>query len=323
VIRPFAYLIPVYAAALGVKNAAYERGWAHPQHLKWPVVSVGNLSVGGAGKTPLVIRLAQLLAAEGAAVDVLSRGYGRSRSGVERVDAGGDAARFGDEPLLITRLANVPVYVGASRYEAGLLAERDAAGEAVIHLLDDGFQHRKLARDFDIVVVHRSDFEECLLPAGRLREPLSSLKRASAVVLRAEDRELEAGLRRVGVTAPIWIQRRRLAMEPFERAMAFCGIARPEEFFAELRLAGVNVLATMALRDHQSYSQGEIERIAAKFFQQGAECFVTTEKDAVRMGQEQRARLEEVAPLHVARLQVALENEDAIVRQLAGLPVRK
>ena len=117
---------------------------------------------------------------------------------MERVDPEGEAARFGDEPLLIARAAGVPVYVGASRYEAGLLAERDA-NERGIHLLDDGFQHRRLARDLDIVVLHASDFEETLLPAGRLREPLASLRRASVVVLRAEDRALEAELRKRGI----------------------------------------------------------------------------------------------------------------------------
>ena len=185
--RPFAFLVPAYAAAIAAKNAAYERGWAEAKRLGWPVVSVGNLSVGGSGKTPVVIRLAQLLQADGIAVDVLSRGYGRSGEGVERVDASGDAGRFGDEPVLIARKAAVPVYVGTSRYDAGRLAERSAAG-AGIHLLDDGFQHRKLARDLDIVVLHASDFVEGLLPAGRLREPLSALKRAQVVVLREEDR---------------------------------------------------------------------------------------------------------------------------------------
>ncbi len=227
---------------LAAKNAAYDRGWVKPQRLAWPVVSVGNLSVGGAGKTPLVIRLAQLLAAEDIPVDVLSRGYGRSGYDVERVDAEGEAARFGDEPLLIARATGVPVYVGASRYEAGLLAEHNASSPG-LHLLDDGFQHRKLARDLDIVVVHASDFVESLLPAGRLREPLTSLKRASAIVLRSEDRRVEAELRRRGISVPVWIQHRRLAVEFVTRAVAFCGIARPggvffRAAFAKCRVGG-------------------------------------------------------------------------------------
>lgn len=321
-IRPFAFLVPLYAAAAGAKNAVYEREWVKSRRLAWPVVSVGNLSVGGAGKTPLVIRLAQLLAAEGVAVDVLSRGYGRNRSGVERVGAVGEASRFGDEPLLIARAASVPVYVGASRYDAGLLAERESPG-AGIHLLDDGFQHRRLARALDIVVVHASDFEESLLPAGRLREPLNSLKRASVIVLRAEDRHLEPELRRREISAPVWIQHRRLAVESVTRAVAFCGIARPEEFFSALRSQKVELAATLALGDHQSYSEAEIGRLTAMLRRHNAECFVTTEKDAVRMTREQRTRLEEVAPLRVARLEVSLEDEGAVARLLLGLLVRK
>ncbi|HUY80488.1 MAG TPA: tetraacyldisaccharide 4'-kinase [Acidobacteriaceae bacterium] len=321
--RPFAFLVPVYAAGVAAKNAAYDRGWAEAKRLRWPVVSVGNLSVGGSGKTPVVIRLAQLLKADGVPVDVLSRGYGRNGVDVERVDADGDAARYGDEPVLIARTAGVPVYVGASRYEAGLLAERDAV-QAGIHLLDDGFQHRKLARAMDIVVLHASDFVEGLLPAGRLREPLSALKRARVVVLREEDRDLEAELRRRGIAARVWVQSRRLVVESeVGRAVAFCGIARPEEFFDGLRAQGVDVAATRALGDHQRYSAAEIERLAGMLNKQGADCFVTTEKDAARLTAEQRRSLEAKAPVRVARLVVELENEAAVARELHGLLVRK
>ncbi len=321
--RPFAFLVPAYAAAIAAKNAAYERGWAEAKRLGWPVVSVGNLSVGGSGKTPVVIRLAQLLQADGIAVDVLSRGYGRSGEGVERVDASGDAGRFGDEPVLIARKAAVPVYVGASRYETGLLAERSAAG-AGIHLLDDGFQHRKLARDLDIVVLHASDFVEGLLPAGRLREPLSALKRAQVVVLREEDRGLEAELRRRGITAQVWVQARKLAVSAdMGRAVAFCGIARPEEFFAGLKAQGVEVAATRSIGDHQRYSAAEIARLVEMLKKHGADCFVTTEKDAARLTAEQREKLEETAPLRVAGLEVVLANEAAVVQRLRQLLVRK
>jgi tetraacyldisaccharide 4'-kinase len=321
--RPFAFLVPAYAAVVGAKNAAYDRGWVKPQRLSWPVVSVGNLSVGGSGKTPLVIRLAQLLTGENAAVDVLSRGYGRGDvDQVERVDPGGEAQRFGDEPLLIARTANVPVYVGASRHEAGLLAERDLP-RAGIHLLDDGFQHRKLARDLDIVVIHATDLDEGLLPAGRLREPLSSLKRAGAIVLRAEDHQLEPELRRRGIVAPVWIQHRRLAIENVPAAIAFCGVARPDEFFSALRSQKIELRATLALGDHQTYSNSDIQRLLARLHKHKAECFVTTEKDAVRLTRAQRAQLEKAAPLRIAGLQVSLEDEPGLVRRLLDIRVRK
>lgn len=322
-IRPFAYLVPLYAVALAAKNAAYERGWTKPKKLAWPVVSVGNLSVGGSGKTPLVIRLAQLLATQNVLVDVLSRGYGRrDTSLVERVNPEGEATRYGDEPLLIARAARVPVYVGASRYEAGLLAERNAP-QSGIHLLDDGFQHRKLARTLDIVVLHSSDFGDALLPAGRLREPIAALHRASIIMLRAEDRALEHELRKRGITAPVWIQHRQLAVENATRAVAFCGISHPDEFFAALRSSHIDLADTIALPDHHRYSVGDFNRLKASLCRHNAQSFITTEKDAARLTPQQRANLEKIAPLHVARLEVSLENEPAILEQLLALTMRK
>jgi tetraacyldisaccharide 4'-kinase len=214
------------------------------------------------------------------------------------------------------------VYVGASRYQAGLLAERQAQRSG-IHLLDDGFQHRKLARDLDIVVLHASDLEETLLPAGRLREPLVALNRASAIVLRAEDRALESDLRNRGIPAPVWIQHRKLIVENVTSAVAFCGIARPQEFFAALQSQGIHLAASIALRDHQQYTNAELDRLAAALRQQRAQCFLTTEKDAERLTPEQRARLEQAAPLRVARLQVSLDDEPAILARMLHLLVRK
>jgi tetraacyldisaccharide 4'-kinase len=309
---------PLYAAGSGIKNFAYDHGWIQPKRLARPVISVGNLSVGGAGKTPVVIRLAQLLAEQGQPVDVLSRGYGRSGSDTVCVDPEGSASRYGDEPILIARTANVPVYVGADRYASGLLAEREHPGPG-IHLLDDGFQHRRLARDLDIVVLHRSDFTEHLLPAGRLREPLSALRRASILILRDSDRDLEAALQRRNLTAPIWIQHRRLTA-PTTRAIAFCAIARPEEFFSALRNLGVDVAATSAFRDHHTYTDVDLDHLLRLRDQHHAEAFITTEKDWVRLTPQQKTRL---APLTIARLEVVFDNEPALTAQLSRSLVRK
>jgi tetraacyldisaccharide 4'-kinase len=318
-------LVPLYTAVLTAKNIAYDSGWIKPKRLSWPVISVGNLSVGGAGKTPVVIRLAQLLTEQGYHVDVLSRGYGRSAQSVERVDPGGAATRYGDEPILIARsssipvYANVSVYVGSDRYAAGALAEREQPAPG-IHLLDDGFQHRRLARDVDIVVLHRSDFNERLLPAGRLREPLAALKRASVLILREEDRHLETELQRRNPTAPIWIQHRRLPNPQLKRAVAFCAIARPDEFFSALRSHSVDIAATSAFPDHHTYTDADLDQLLELRDQHSAEVFTTTEKDWVRLTPEQRTRL---APLDVARLEVVFENEPALTAQLLGLIVRK
>jgi tetraacyldisaccharide 4'-kinase len=315
-------LVPLYRMAVAANNAAYDRAWRTPDHLSWPVISIGNLSVGGSGKTPLVIRLAQLLSAAGIHVDVLSRGYGRTSSDVARVDPAGSAELFGDEPLLIAQKTGAPVYVGASRYAAGLQAEREFSGTGM-HLLDDGFQHRKLARDFDIVVLHVSDFEQPLLPAGRMREPLSSLHRASAIVLRSEDAALEEKIRERGIRAPAWIQHRRLADETQSPAVAFSGIAHDQEFFSALRANGVELVATRSFRDHHRYDDSDVDAIVHLCRTPGAKVCITTEKDLVRLSREHRARIASVVPLEAARLEVSLTDEPAIVRQLLAQHVRK
>ena len=174
-------LSAVYGGVVRARNALYDQGWLRPRALNGPVISVGNISTGGSGKTPFVILLGELLRARGIRFDVLSRGYGRTTRGVLPVDPGGLPRDFGDEPLLIARRLQAPVVVGEDRYEAGRFAESRFGAQ--IHLLDDGFQHRGLARDFDIVLVTPDDARDRLLPAGRLREPLRSLQRADAVVL--------------------------------------------------------------------------------------------------------------------------------------------
>ncbi len=310
-------LVPLYAAASAAKNFAYHKRWIEPKRLRGPVVSIGNLSMGGSGKTPLTIRLAQLLRKSGVAVDVLSRGYGRHSRTVERVIPGGAAEEFGDEPLLIAQASGVPVFVGASRYRAGRLAESQE--NPALHLLDDGFQHRQLARDVDIVALHGDDFGEKLLPAGRLRESFSSLSRAQILAVRQEDRALEAKLRGRGFTQPVWWMERRLEVPEVRRVIAFCGIAREEEFFPALRSRGVAVMAMRAWRDHHHYTQADIAELLELRRQHEADAFLTTEKDLVRLQPEQRRMLESTAPLHAAKLLVKLADEAMAIQQLCGL----
>src|SRR5215831_11569217 len=173
-------LSSIFGLGVRTRNALYDRGTIRAQTLKGPVVSIGNLSVGGSGKTPFVLLLGELLATRGVKFDILSRGYGRQTRGVALVEPSGSPRDFGDEPLLLARQLGIPVIVGEDRYEAGQFAERTFGVQ--FHLLDDGFQHRALARDFDIVLVTPEDTRDGLLPSGRLREPLSSLSRADAVV---------------------------------------------------------------------------------------------------------------------------------------------
>jgi tetraacyldisaccharide 4'-kinase len=310
-------LEPVYGLAVGAKNTAYDRGWLRMRRLQGPVVSVGNLSVGGAGKTPVVIALARLLAAQGVAVDVLSRGYGRRSSiAVERVDPKGDARRYGDEPVLIARAAQVPVYVGASRWAAGRLAEQ-AGGRVRVHLLDDGMQHRQLARDVEIVVLHPQDLRDLrgevggswgarLLPVGRLREPVQSLDRADVLVLRDDDGESEALLAQLGIGKPVLRVRRRLQVPQVAgAAAAFCGIAHPGEFFNGLEAQGVRLGKRFAFADHHAYTEKDLRGILRDVtmrphldLPQGpldglpVQALLTTEKDMVRLRPAMRALLE-------------------------------
>ena len=311
-------LVPLYAAAVRAKNLAYEHGWAAKHRLNHPVISIGNLSIGGSGKTPLTIRLAELLREQGIAVDVLSRGYGRQSTQVQRVDPEGRAEEYGDEPLLIARSENIPVYVGADRYAAGLLAESESPAPR-LHLLDDGFQHRRLARDLDIVVLHSTDFATHLLPAGRLREPIASLSRAQTLVLRDEDHGLESQLRARGFHQPIWWMSRRLDVPSCNRVIAFCAVGRPDEFLSGLRVRGVLVAAARAWRDHHRWSQHDIADLVELQRQHQADAFLTTEKDLVRLTPEQRQTLEGAASLHAAKLVVHLVDEPAAVAQMLAL----
>jgi tetraacyldisaccharide 4'-kinase len=270
----------VFGAAVSARNSLYSRGILPSRRLEKAVVSVGNLSVGGSGKTPFVLLLGQLLRARGLAFDVLSRGYGRQSKGVAIVDPGGAPRDFGDEPLLIARRLQVPVIIGEDRFAAGKLAEERFPSR--LHLLDDGFQHRALARDFDIVLVTPEDAHDHLLPAGRLREPLSALARADAVVLSSgaapEEFLLGSNL--------VWQVRRRINVsdDTPKHPVAFCGIARPRNFFVQLRNAGVDLAAEATLRDHHRYSEKDIRDLIATAHNAEADGFVTTEKDAINLG---------------------------------------
>jgi tetraacyldisaccharide 4'-kinase len=310
-------LVPVYRAGLTIKNSLIDAGLLPVKRLTKPVMSVGSLSAGGAGKTPVVKLLARLLAAHGIAADVLSRGYGRSGSGVERVDLhadGNDAARFGDEPVELAQ-AGLTVYVGADRHAAGRLAE--ANGNPQVHLLDDGFQHRKLARDLDIVLLTRSDVEDRLLPAGNLREPLSALRRAQVIVLREDEAdELRPLATRYG--AEVWVIRRRLLLPATmpARPLAFCGIARPEGFFADLAEAGCRPAGALAFNDHHAYLSTDLTRLTAAAKACGADGFVTTAKDAVKLPPAALVQLNEAGPVVVAHLEVELTEEEAALAKM-------
>jgi tetraacyldisaccharide 4'-kinase len=271
--------------------------------------------------------LAKALAARGLRVDVLSRGYGRRRSTLPLlVDRDGTAEDFGDEPLLIARETGVPVYVAAQRYQAGLLAEQagqqasePASRRVHVHLLDDGFQHRQLARDIDILLLARADLTDRLLPAGNLREPLHAAERAAVIAVPADEPDAEAEIQSRGWQASIWRLRRHMEIPPATYSdpasspvIAFCGIARPAQFFQGLESAGVRLASRMAFPDHHPYTAGDLSRLAAEARQTGATALLTTEKDRVRLG-ALADTLPASLPLETARLHLEIENQDAAV----------
>jgi tetraacyldisaccharide 4'-kinase len=325
--RPWlAPFVPLYATGLAWRNFRLRRGWEPVRRLQWPVISIGNLSTGGSGKTPLAITLAKLLQARGAHVDVLSRGYGRSSSEAMRVDPGGTVEQFGDEPLLIAREAGVPVYVASQRYDAGVLAETNASGQHDVdrslissaHVLDDGFQHRQLFRDVDILLLNREDWRDTLLPAGNLRETLHAAKRADVIAIPAGDSAFESELRRWGWTGPVWRLRRRMNVPLVGGPVyAFCGIARPEQFFAGLESNGLGVAACNAFRDHHWYTRKDVDRLIAAGRTTGAVAFVTTDKDAVRLGALASAFPPEL-PLKTAHLSIGIDGEASALDWLIG-----
>jgi tetraacyldisaccharide 4'-kinase len=345
-------LTPLYAAGLALRNRRIESGSEPVRRLRWPVVSIGNLSTGGSGKTPLTITLAQALTARGLRVDVLSRGYGRQSKLPAQVDPDGAAQEFGDEPLLIARETGLPVYVAPQRYDAGLLAEADElkgadfspykiqpesarafASEVSrpgVHLLDDGFQHRQLHRDIDILLLNRDDLADRLLPAGNLREPLNAFQRATVLAVPADEPEVEQCLREIiqidqnseisRWIGPVWRLHRKMQVPAVAAPVAaFCGIARPEQFFQGLASAGLRLAVQTAFPDHHAYTAAGLERLAAAARASGATALITTEKDRARLGQ-----LSAGLPLLTAGLRIEIEDESAavdwLITRLASAP---
>jgi tetraacyldisaccharide 4'-kinase len=289
-------LSALYAAAVRRRREFYSARPDLRKRLRRPVISVGNLAVGGRGKTPTVACLARELLALGERPAILSRGYGRRQQpdGVVVVrDATGiraDLDRSGDEPLMLARqLDGVAVLASPDRYLAGCIAERHLG--ATVHLLDDGFQHLQLDRDIDLVLVSAEDLDAnaLTLPAGRLREPVDTLVAADAVLMLggSEDRRLaDSGgqqvfrmRRSLGLAQPA----PAASANASERSLAVAGIARPDAFFDGLRAAGHEIVASRSFRDHHRYSRGDLEGIVTDARARGATRILTTEKDYVRL----------------------------------------
>ena len=272
------------------------------RHLRRPVVSVGNLRVGGSGKTPTVACLARTLVELGERPSILSRGYARRHApaGVVVVSDGrrlrSDLDASGDEPLMLARaLEGVLVLVAEDRYLAGVVAEQHLG--ATVHVLDDGFQHLALARDVDLLIVSEDDLADPrTLPGGRLREPLSAASDADALLVPGVSADVAQQIgARLGVAAtfgitrlvqqPRWLDVTAAAAPAFRHTpvYAVAGIARPERFFQDLSAEGWALVGTLAFADHHRYDARDVARIAGAAKSAGARALATTEKDLMRL----------------------------------------
>jgi tetraacyldisaccharide 4'-kinase len=266
-----------------LRRHAYEKGLLSRRRLPRPVISVGNISMGGSGKTPLTIHIARVLLSRGWKVVILSRGYRRKSSErIALVDAD-DPGRFGDEPVLIRRhVPGARIIVGAARHEAGVWAL--GREDCDVFVLDDGFQHLQLERDVDIVIDDPD--------AEHLREPKTALRAADMVVRRTRQEDAEPGdlpdafrLRTEPTDLIERGERRGLDMLPGRKVAAFAGLANNDRFFSTIESLGATIVARRSFRDHATYGKSVVESLLEMKRNSGADLLVTTEKDWVKLPQ--------------------------------------
>jgi tetraacyldisaccharide 4'-kinase len=319
-VNPLAPLALAYGGAAALRAELYRRGWLPRARLSGPVISVGNLSLGGSGKTPLVARVAELLRDHGLPVAVLSRGYGGRFRGTALIVSDGratlaSAAEAGDEPaMLAAMLPGVVVAVGPRRDAVGRVVE--ARFGRRVHVLDDGFQHLRLERDLDLLCLDAADADERTLPAGRLREFPRAAARADVVLLaqgeRPESERLAALTARFGAERLFRVRRRVLGFFDLAgterpapaRPFLVSAIARPERFEADAAARVERLAGQARFRDHHFFAAGEWLRLLQHARAAGADAVVTTAKDAVRLPVDAAE-----PPVLVLRIQACVDDE--------------
>jgi tetraacyldisaccharide 4'-kinase len=324
----------LYGALGRLRFAAYRSGWLKQQSVAAPVFSVGNLTTGGTGKTPLVAWAAQVLADEGRRVCILTRGYGRVNPKERVIVSDGqnllaDARNGGDEARWLAEKLQGRAAVIADKNRVAAARWALAEWKSDCFALDDGFQHWQLARDCDLVTIDATNpwGGGYLLPRGRLREPLNSLRRASAIVITRAEQAGEIETLRQKITEisggrPVFVARNRVSgVRPLwpERhgplvvgspALAFCALGNPSAFFRQAIDAGHRVAGTLAFRDHHAYAPEDLRQIVAKAKEAGAEALLTTAKDAVKL-----AEFDCELPLFVLEIEPEFDRE-AELREL-------
>ncbi len=320
----------LYGVAMKARRGLYRTGRFRVHNLGVPVISVGNLTTGGTGKTPLVEWIANDLAPAGRRVCILTRGYGRRHAGTRVVVSSGgeilsDAFRAGDEPLLLAeRLkGRAAVICDPDRVSAGRWAVENFKSDAFV--LDDGFQHLRVVRNLNILTIDATNpwGNGKLLPAGILRESPAELTRADCIVITRTDdsnqtAELERKINELGNNPPIFRSRMTLrgwrevgrsdapiAAEGLEApaVAAFCAIGNPEAFFSLVRRGGYQLCHTETFRDHHIFTQADIDRVAREAISRGGQILLTTAKDEVKL-----RKLSFAMPCYAADIEIEIEN---------------
>jgi tetraacyldisaccharide 4'-kinase len=322
----------LYGAVTRTRLSLYRRGTFHTTKLQQPVISVGNITTGGTGKTPLVEWVARTLAAKGKKVCILTRGYGRKDPHLQVIVSDGYGVlaspnEAGDEPyLLATNLTGLAAVISsADRIAAGQEAIKDFGSDCFV--LDDGFQHLRLARDLNIVTIDATNpwGGGTLLPYGRLREHPEGLSRADcAVITRCDQvKNLDAlgkEIERLTGGRPIFYSQMRASrvsslkngpgtLASPARVAAFCAVGNPTSFFEQLHRAGYELALARSFPDHHVYSQDEIDSIIRAAQETGATALITTAKDAVKL----RA-LSFSIPCYVLEIEISIENGEELAR---------
>ncbi len=324
----------LYGAVTRTRLSLYRRGTFHTTKLDRPVISIGNITTGGTGKTPLVEWVAKTIAAHGKKVCILTRGYGRKDPHLQVIVSDGydvlaSPAEAGDEPyLLATKLAGkAAVISSADRIAAGQEAIKDFGAECFV--LDDGFQHLRLARDLNIVTIDATNpwGGGSLLPFGRLREKPEGLSRADCVVITRCDQvdsvdALREEILRLAGERPIFKSQMRPlrvsslknpsgTLAPPARVAAFCAVGNPYSFFENLRGLGFELALQKSFPDHHVYSQDEIDSLIQSAKETGATSLITTAKDAVKL-----RTLSFSMPCYVLNIEISIENSAAFTRMI-------
>lgn len=311
----------LYGAVTKARNKFYDQGFFKPADFGVPTISIGNITVGGTGKTPLVAFVAEILAERGEKVCILTRGYKRENERERVLVSDGekilsDVEKAGDEPFELAQklLGKALVIADANRAQAGAWA-REKFGITAF-LLDDAFQHRQVKRTLDIVCVDASNpfGNGKILPRGILREPLENLERADAVVITRANlvgdiSNLKTQISNLNQQGKIFISRNKLnqsfVLRPLSFA-AFCALGNPENFFAQLRQEGIDPAFTKTFPDHHFYTQKDIHDLEQQARETGAKCFITTAKDAVKL-----TDLKFSIPYEIAESKLVFDDENA------------